>query len=88
MALSAVLTNAGALLTAQGLTLTYTVLVTDDTLGDLGTKSYEVTDPATIASVTAYIEQMLPTIEAQVGLPVTLPFDPNPPSPPDPDPVP
>lgn len=86
MALSAVLTNAGALLTAQGLTLTYTVLVTDDQLGDLGTKSYEVTDPATIASVTAYIEQMLPTIEAQVGIPVTLPF--VPPVPPDPDPVP
>ena len=81
MALSAVLTNAGALLTAQGLSLTYTVLVTDDQLGDLGTKSYEVTDPATIASVTAYIEQMLPTIEAQVGIPVSLPFMPPQPEP-------
>lgn len=84
MALSAVLTNAGALLTAQGLSLTYTVLVTDDQLGDLGSKSYESTDPAVLASVTGYIEQMLPSIEQQVGIPVSLPFTPQP----EPEPVP
>lgn len=85
MALSAVLTNAGALLTAQGLTLTYTVLVTDDELGDLGSKSYQTSDPAVLASVAGYIAQMLPTVEQHVGIPVSLPFAP---SQPEPEPVP
>lgn len=77
MALSATLTNAGAVLTSQGLALSYTVLVTDDQLGDLGTRSYQTTDPTILANVTGYIQQMMPSIEQQVGVPVSLPFTPG-----------
>lgn len=77
MALTAILTNAGAVLTSQGLALSYTVLVTDDQLGDLGTRSYQTTDPTILANVTGYIQQMMPSIEQQVGVPVSLPFTPG-----------
>ena len=78
MALSATLTNADALITASGMTLRYTVLIADDTLGSLGVRTLEVSDPAVIANVAQYVAAMLPTIEAHVGLPVTLPEAPAP----------
>lgn len=77
MSLTATLTNAGAVLTSQGLALSYTVLVTDDQLGDLGTRSYQTTDSTILANVTGYIQQMMPSIEQQVGVPVSLPFTPG-----------
>lgn len=77
MGLTATLTNAGAVLTSQGLALSYTVLLTDDQLGDLGTRSYQTTDPTILANVTGYIQQMMPSIEQQVGVPVSLPFTPG-----------
>lgn len=86
MALTGTLVAASATFTSGGASLQYAVEINDDTLGFLGAKGHTVSDPATLAAVTAYIEQMLPTIEAQVGIPVSLPF--VPPVPPDPDPVP
>lgn len=72
--------------------LQYGVDLIDDTLGNLGVRSYTVDDPMITASVMAYVTQMLPTVEAQVGVPVSLPPAP-PPSPlpnpePEPDPAP
>lgn len=73
----------GKLITAQaqfvpgGCVLVYGVDVFDDVLGPLGNKGYTVTDPAINANVLAYVTQMLPTIEAQVGFPVTLPAPPD-----------
>lgn len=73
MALSGMLTNANVILTPSGTSMGFSVLISDDALGPIGTNAYQVTDPATVAQVEAYIAAMLPTIEAQVGIPVTLP---------------
>lgn len=58
----------------------------DDVLGRLAMRSVPVTDPTVIAQVQTFVEQMLPSLSAALGVPVTLP--PAPPAPPDPDPVP
>ena len=58
---------------ATGCVLTYIIELVDDELGFLGTRSYAVTEPSIKQNVRAYVEQMLPTIEAQTGIPVTLP---------------
>lgn len=86
MAITAILKMATASFDAGTCSLRYSVDFVDDTLGNIGAKGYDVTDPQTIAAVMAYVEQMLPSIEQQVGVPVILP--PAPPTPPDPDPVP
>lgn len=88
MALSGILTNANVLLTTSGTSMGYSVLISDDALGPIGTNSYQVTDPATVAQVEAYITAMLPTIEAQVGIPVSLPVVPAPAPEPEPEPEP
>lgn len=74
MALTATLTSATASFSSANLcSLYYTVKLYDDQLGYLGDKFYNVTDANTAISVRAYVQQMLPTIEAQVGIPVLLP---------------
>lgn len=45
----------------------------DETAGRLAARRIEITDPAIIAAVRAYVEEMLPTLAAQVGTTVTLP---------------
>lgn len=90
MAITGRLITAYAAFTEGTCFLQYGVDLIDDTLGNLGVRSYTVTDPTITASVLAYVEQMLPTLEAQVGLPITLPpAPPAPPAPaPDPEPAP
>lgn len=73
MALTGTLVAASARFTPGGVSLEYAVEVSDDTLGLLGAKGHTVNDPMIAASVIAYVEQMLPTIAAQVGVPVILP---------------
>ena len=60
------------------------VELVDDQLGRLGMRNVTVDDPATIAAVVQFVEQMLPSLSAALGVPVTLPVAPTP----DPDPVP
>jgi hypothetical protein len=73
----------GKLITAQaqfvpgGCVLVYGVDLFDDVLGALGNRAYTVTDPQTNAQVLAYVEQMLPSMEAQTGFPITLPAAPD-----------
>jgi hypothetical protein len=76
MALSGILMNASAQFTAEGTTLNYTINIEDDVLGVVGSRGYTVADPAVVANVLAYVSQMLPMIEAQTGIPVSLPTPP------------
>lgn len=64
----------------------YSVDFIDDELGNVGSRGYGVDDPAVTANVLAFVQQMLPTIEAHVGVPVTLPQAAQPQ--PEPEPVP
>jgi acetyl-CoA carboxylase alpha subunit len=80
MALTGTLVNAAAQFRPDGTTvLDYTINIEDDTLGVLGSRGYTVDDPAVVANVLAYVSQMLPMIEAQTGIPVSLPVPPPPP---------
>lgn len=63
--------------------MTAGVELIDDQLGRLSMRSVSVDDPQTIAAVTQFVQQMLPTLSAELGVPVSLPQ-----APPDPDPVP
>lgn len=56
-----------------GCQLSYIIELHDDQLGILGTRTFAVTDATIKENVRAYVEQMLPTIEAQTGIPTTLP---------------
>jgi len=76
MALTGTLVNAAAQFRADGTTLNYTINIEDDTLGVLGSRGYTVDDPAVVANVLAYVSQMLLMIEAQTGIPVSLPTPP------------
>lgn len=67
-------------------TLSYDIEVKDDVLGVIGVRSYRMSDPTVTASVMAYIQQMLPSIEAQTGIPITV--TPEGPQPTQPDYVP
>lgn len=59
------------------------VTITDDVLGPLGARTVAITDPAIYAQVRAFVEQMLPSLSAAVGVPVSLPELPvQPPIPP------
>jgi hypothetical protein len=73
MALTSTLVNATAQFRADGTTLNYSINIVDDTLGVIGSRGYTVEDPAVTQNVLAYVTQMLPMIEAQTGLPCTLP---------------
>lgn len=50
-----------------------TIYIKDDGLGELGTRTVTVADAATQMQVRAFVEQMLPLLSAEVGIPVTLP---------------
>jgi len=56
-----------------GARMSATIELIDDTLGRLSSRTIEVDDPAIVASVTAYVEQMLPTLTAATGVDVSLP---------------
>jgi len=56
-----------------GCQLTYTVELFDQQLTFLNARSYTVSEPSIKQNVRAYVEQMLPGIEIQTGMPVTLP---------------
>lgn len=73
MALTSTLVNATAQFRADGTTLNYSINIVDDTLGVIGSRGYTVEDPTVTQNVLAYVTQMLPMIEAQTGLPCTLP---------------
>lgn len=73
MAITAKLITAEAQFGGGTCTLRYGVDLIDDQLGNLGARGYSVTDPMIEANVLAFVQQMLPTIEAHVGVPVTLP---------------
>lgn len=88
MALSGILTNAQVVLTTSGTSMGFSVLISDDALGPIGTQSYQVSDPATVAQVEAYIASMLPGVAQQVGIPIVLPVVPAPTPPPEPTPEP
>jgi len=53
--------------------MTAIVELVDEGFGRLSLRQVPVDDPAVIAQVTAFVEQMLPTVSASVGVPVTLP---------------
>lgn len=76
MALSGTLVNASAQFSLDGTSLSYTINIEDDVLGVVGSRGYTVADPAVVANVLAYVTQMLPMIEAQTGIPVSLPTPP------------
>ncbi len=57
----------------SGARMSATIELIDDTLGRLSSRTVEVDDPAIVASVTAYVEQMLPTLTAATGVDVSLP---------------
>lgn len=78
MALSGILMNASAQFRPDGTTLNYTINIEDDVLGVVGSRGYTVDDPAVVANVIGYVTQMLPMIEAQTGIPVSLPTPPPP----------
>lgn len=78
MAITGQLVTAQAAFGGGSCTLRYGVDLIDDTLGDLGNRGFTADDPAVVANVLAYVEQMLPTISAQVGMPVSLPAAPAP----------
>jgi hypothetical protein len=42
--------------------LSYTINISDDVLGVVGSRGYTVDDPAVIAAVLQYVEQHLPAI--------------------------
>jgi len=65
--------NEGTIDDITGCQLTYIIELHDDQLGIVGTRSFAVTETAIKENVRAYVEQMLPTIEAQTGIPITLP---------------
>ena len=73
MALSGILVNAQATFQPGTAQLSYTINIADDVLGVVGSRGYTVDDPAVIAAVLQYVEQHLPAIEGQTGMPVTLP---------------
>lgn len=73
MALTSTLVNATAQFRADGTTLNYSINIVDDQLGVIGSRGYTVEDPTVTQNVLAYVTQMLPMIEAQTGLPCTLP---------------
>lgn len=56
-----------------GCQLTYIVELFDQQLTFLNARSYTVSEPSIKQNVRAYVEQMLPGIEMQTGIPVTLP---------------
>jgi len=66
--------------------MTAIVELVDEGLGRLSLRQVPVDDPAVIAQVTAFVEQMLPTVSASLGVPVELPT--APPVPPTPTPTP
>lgn len=77
MALSGILLNAqliapSPIAATPSVTLSYTIEVQDSALGSLGMKSYQIADPTVVASVMAYVQQMLPSMEAQTGIPITI----------------
>jgi len=76
MALSGTLVNASAQFSLDGTSLSYTINIEDDVLCVVGSRGYTVADPAVVANVLAYVTQMLPMIEAQTGIPVSLPTPP------------
>lgn len=80
MALKGQLTSATAQFRNGAVTLECAIEIMDDTLGFLGAKGFTVTDPAITTNVVDYVQQMLPSIESQVGVPVTLPPAPPVPS--------
>lgn len=65
--------NEGTIDDTTGCQLTYIIELHDDQLGLLGSRSFTVSDETIKTNVRAYVEQMLPTIEAQTGIPTTLP---------------
>lgn len=73
MAIIAKLVSAQAFFSDGTCSLRYGVDLVDDTLGPLGNRGFTVDDPAVTASVMGFVTQMLPTMEAQVGVPVELP---------------
>lgn len=79
MALSYRLVSATSQFTAQGVSLRYAVELHDETLGFIGSKGFDATDPGLIAQVLSAAQAMLPMIDAQVGLPGGLPA-PQPPT--------
>ena len=54
-------------------TLGASVQLTDSALGQIGQRGIPVTDPAVIAQVTTFLEQMLPQLSIDAGFPVTMP---------------
>lgn len=51
-----------------------TIEVIDDQLGRIGLRQIPVDDTQTIGAVRTFIEQLLPALEAQIGIPVTFPI--------------
>lgn len=54
-------------------TLTAYLRLIDDEHGEVGTRSYMVSDPHVIQAVIGFVSQMLPTLEANAKMAVTLP---------------
>lgn len=59
-------------------TMGASVALVDDQLGQVGQRGVSVDDPQIVAMVTGFIQQMLPSLSASLGVPVTLPVAPDP----------
>jgi hypothetical protein len=60
-------------ITPTGVSMTAHVNMSDDKLGDLGPRTISEIDPAVVAQVMLFVEQMLPMLSANAGFPVSLP---------------
>lgn len=56
-----------------GVSMQANVELIDDVFGRLAMRTVAVTDPAIIAQVTGFVEQMLPSLSTQLGMAVSLP---------------
>lgn len=74
MTISGELLNGEVIFGLDGrLSMSAGVELKDDVLGRLAMRSVLVTDPAVIAQVQTFVQQMLPSLSAALGVPVTLP---------------
>jgi len=72
--------------TSQGVTsLTASIDLVDDVMGQVGHRMVSVNDPAVFAAVGAFVEGQLSALSSLAGCEVSLPTPPPEPTPPEPE---
>lgn len=83
MAVTGVLITAFADFFPNTCQFTYGVDRFHDQFGPLGNQGFILRDANTVSNVMSFIQQILPALEAQVGIPIELPVGLTTPSPPE-----